>query len=524
MTTNSTMKQFFAIVLFTLISLGARAQDIITAYAVQLGTFSSANPADFVKVRDIGYLYMQDLNNGLSRVLMGPYISDVEAKDKLQKVKAQGFKDAFIQKIATTKDDAVFVVQMASYTKQKEVPWADWLRYTDKIAVQSHEGRVRICTGPFNTSAEAEAAAARLIKVGLKDPHVKRASFLLLHQATPFEMNLYETQSSLVARPDQASVTALQQVLTDEGYYKGKVDGNWGSTTKTALLQYKENDRLYMMAFHFADKVMQQTSPEVANPSNLQRGLNLIEVDAPSAIAVLVKEHHPMSYATQALMYASGVLESADKLKKTTDLMQQAIALARKTYKGPTHYDYAQPVDYSDENVLLGHYREVLMMSGNTVSVPCWVFNTFPVPAGTAFKPYWKSSKDAYTISGTCQSFAEVSEVKVIAVLSEVLLAKRGGKPGISSNELLTLYLAPHKPSLEESKEIRDGFNAYLEQLKLFKSTSATQQHVLNSLYVAIYDAVVKFDFHFMEQGFSAVEAHDLSLKVINKSLEPYFK
>ncbi len=67
-------------------------------YKIQLGVFGKYIESKFNHVKPYGKLSVEELNNGLKKVLLGSFKTSADASVALQKVKPKGFKDAFLVK------------------------------------------------------------------------------------------------------------------------------------------------------------------------------------------------------------------------------------------------------------------------------------------------------------------------------------------------------------------------------------------------------------------------------------------
>ncbi|MGB0931500.1 MAG: redoxin domain-containing protein, partial [Chitinophagales bacterium] len=67
-------------------------------YKIQLGVFGRYAESKFSHLKTHGNIAVENLNNGLKKVLLGSFKTTAEANTELSKVKPKGFKDAFLVK------------------------------------------------------------------------------------------------------------------------------------------------------------------------------------------------------------------------------------------------------------------------------------------------------------------------------------------------------------------------------------------------------------------------------------------
>lgn len=518
----------FSLFLFALLTLNVlSAQNIV--YDIQLAAYTTPNAADFKALKSIGYLYEQPLPTGLSKVFMGTFASEAIAKTKLEAAKKKGYKDAFLVKRDNSDKNQVYVVQMASYAQDAEVDWSVWRDLTKDLCAQVTESKLRICSGPYRSKAEADEAFEALGKKGSKDISVRKVNPEVLHEVTTFEMGPIAPVKAPLEVLDKRSVSDLQKVLKAEGYYTGAVDGSLGNGTKAALDKFKAESRRYQNAVKLtlADMQPEQNLAAAAAPGTLQASVDLIGEKPFTAEEELSRRSEPMAKVYLAYIYLADLVPTPDKTNTVNNLMYDAISKIFKSYKGQTRYDYSQKYSYDNVQQLLNHLRDMQMATYDEVAVPCWLFSKHPAEMQSAFAPYWNNSKDDYRLSPGCENQGpRFEEIIILTQLAEELNpsddhdgGSHAAERSASATELAVLFASPLALPSTEATELTEWNRRLMTGLENFAAGGKLQRKMVNTFEVAYYEALIKVEYFFLQKGLGATDAHAAALKVINRSV-----
>lgn len=489
-----------------------KAQDKV-AYEIQLATYAAPSYKDFHKLYNIGYAYSVLQDNGLSKIYMGTYANKSTALSKLKAVKKKGFSDAFLVKRVLEEEDAVYVLQLATYDQQADIYWADWQRLTPNLAVQLSESKVRICAGPYYTLGEAQTAQKRILERGPQDIFLKKVSTEVLHKIGQFDLERspsYGKQTGMVRN----SVKALQRLLSKEDLYDAKENGVWTKSTQSAVIKFKKMNSHYVRHQAAMDGLDFEEEPAVYT---LQYYINLLPEDPEKAVKGLLKFKHPMSKLFVAYAYLNGDVLVADKMQKVNQLTNDAMQLVFKGYRGKTRYDFSLRYSYEDLEQLLSHMKAMHEVVKARPDMPCWLFERHPVITERVFAPYWNSSRDAYTVSSDCGSFMDSEEMRMLYLISEDFAEE---EEPIQNYALLNRYYIVPTPLTHQEMEENEKWNGMLWQnLKTWSAASPLQKNMYTLLRFSYYDALQKLERHFMQKGFAGIEARSLGLKLIRETV-----
>ncbi len=166
-----------------------------TLYAIQLGASNQPDMKRYNKVKNYGYIYTVDAQNGMLRVMLGSYTSKSKANVALKKVKSRGFKDAFISGGYVT-ENKVYTVQFASYLYADKVDW-DKLQQVGMVQVDASEGRIKLVSGNFSEKSTADDYKNSLRSMGYKDAFVRQVNEArLLNIGTNYSTTTISSSSS----------------------------------------------------------------------------------------------------------------------------------------------------------------------------------------------------------------------------------------------------------------------------------------------------------------------------------------
>ncbi len=514
------MKKYTFLAIFSLFLAFATAQNEENAFIIQIASFGNPEYADFKKIHNLGYLYEQPAPNGLSRIMLGTFATSSTANQRLAQVKTQGYKDAFIQKIAIEDQDAVYIVQLATVDLDDEINWSDWKSLAgNNLVAQISEQKVRLALGTFKTEEEAEIAYKKIQPRAPKDIFIKRVSAKVVHKVTPFEMSRsrnYQPNSQV----SRSSVLNMQNFLAKENFYKQKSDGLWGKTTESSFLQYQQNNQSYQNYQLLSEKMR---FGQIIEDYSLQYYINLIGTKPFTADEGLKQFKHPLAKVYRAYMYMNGDVKIADFQQVSDKLMREAAQQIMGNYKQKTRSDFSFAYSYREPEQLIQHLREMHEASKDEPAFPCWLFQRHPDICAKVFAPYWNNERDNYQISSDCGSFFSMPSMRILLAvgrdMEENLLDK------CKWSELNNCYAQPQPPTSEQIQQLNawDG-KIWSNLSKWADSGSNIQQRLYKSLYISYFDALRNLEDYFIKQGFSPTEARALGLNVVKTALEPALK
>lgn len=479
-------------------------------YLIQIASVPDPDPADFKNVRSLGYVYSAYSGKNLYKIMMGTFSSKSHADQKLSQVRAKGYKDAFVQKVELKEEDAVYIVQLSTLDQDDDIAWNDWLRISPDLVAQLSEAKIRIATGPYKTKTQAEEEMAKLKGKAPKDMFVKKVSSKTLHIVTDFETKgVKPTPPKPVSR---TSVKMLQQFLQSGSFYKGAIDGFWGSETGVSAEAYRGSNETYLKYKSQSEKA---TYDKPIEEGTLQYYINLIGTKPYTADEGLKGFKHPLAKAYRAYMYLNGDMPNLKS--QVNDLMNEAIQMVFGNYKGETRYDFSMKYAYDDLEQLVKHLRALHEAVKDEPDFPCWLFQRHPKIIKVAFEPHWNNERDAYTISSDCGSYFSLPEMKVLMAIAQDFAATPN-EYHQNSSKLQEIYLNPTPLADDKSKELEAWNDKLWKGLETWSAGSPLQAKLYSTLRFAYYDAQRVLEDNFTAKGISNSDSRALALQVLRLS------
>jgi hypothetical protein len=198
--------------LMTTCTLQAVAQ-ISNYHVIQVGTFIDADYNDFSALRSLGLVHANSLGGNLMEVFLGGFKDRNTAEATLKEVQREGYPNAFIQNRPVIDGQYSTVIQLATRNISKPVNWEEFNKLGDLLAILDNK-TIKIVTGPFASSREAQAALASIRRQGFSDAFVKSVNVTYLHPLTPFEtgtkQELIPMEFDYTGSKGQATTTSSQ--------------------------------------------------------------------------------------------------------------------------------------------------------------------------------------------------------------------------------------------------------------------------------------------------------------------------
>lgn len=482
-------------------------------YDIQLATYAAPSYQSFHKLYQDGYVFSVLQDNGLSKIYMGTFANKNMANQELNIIRKKGFKDAFLVKHEILEEDAVYVLQLATYDQQADIYWADWQRLTPNLSVQLSDSKVRICAGPYYTMDEASEAKERLLASGPKDIFLKKVSSKVLHKIGQFDLERSPSYGQQVGNT-RNSVKALQQLLHAEGLYEAKDNGAWTSSTQSAVIKFKKTNNHYIRHQAASGSLDFEEQPAIYT---LQYYINLLPEDPKTAVKALKEFKHPIAKVFAAYAYLNGDVLIDNKITTVNQLTNTAMQQVFRNYKGKTRYDFSLKYSYEEVEQLLEHLKAMHEVVKSRPDLPCWLFERHPNIMKKIVAPYWNNSRDNYTVSTDCGNFMESEEMRMLYLISADFAAKE--QPIDNFAALNRYYVAPTPLNFQEMEENEKWNGTLWKNLKSWSTESPLQTNMYTLLRFSYYDALQKLENHFMQKGFAGIEARALGLKLIRETV-----
>ena len=180
------MTRYLLLFLFLTAATLSQSQHSDYTYTIHIGAFVKTQASDFNSIQPLGFLYAEQFDNSLLRVYMGNYPSESSANSVLERIKANGYPDAYVTRKALQNDSESYVIQLGTEPAGSNINWEKYLQ-TGQLNVQIDQQNAKILTAPFSSKDAAIKKLGVIRQGGFSDAFVKTVNTSLLHNITSFE-------------------------------------------------------------------------------------------------------------------------------------------------------------------------------------------------------------------------------------------------------------------------------------------------------------------------------------------------
>ena len=478
---------------------------------VQLATKTVGDKIDWEKYLRTGKVYVL-LNDRQIKILLGGFADIEEAKAILPKVRALGFKDAYVKKVNNALLHEAGEFETGGAAKRPLIP----LDFSDKENVLAKENakkenvpgtyeEVPVIV-PKKEQPKKAAYQPELTAKGGPPATTKKA--LVKEPAFDFRAKLPEIR----AKVKRTSALELQKVLKSEGYYKSSLDGYYGRGTRKAYNLALKNE-WQLKKYSILARYLDIPSAE-APTSTLQSSINNLWQDPQAALNALEKSKSPIAKAYRAYFL---FVTNGPGFEVNT-LMNEAIHAAFQTDKRASlpSFDPSATYDYRDLHQLLRHIRYIHEASNEGIAAPCWLFRRHP---GTALKAFGQLNGVQSSMSmQPCGGFWEWQEVQLLhAIATDLCTSGHTSEGNIaqSQSELARLYLSPQPLGWKKRKTLLDWNNSVWKGMDAWATRDPLLGEIATAFKIAYYQTFVLLEDYYMDEGFDAKEAKGLALATL---------
>lgn len=539
-------------------------------YTIQLGTFLDAQREDFSAIQPLGFIHADKTGTNLYVIYAGGYASRANAEKAWQQIRNKGYVNAFIQERIPSQGQQVTMIQIATRNTSKPINWEEYANIGELYA-SIESTSIKILTGTYASVEAAKPALDVIKKAGFKDAFIKNMNTIYLHKLSEFETDLkkplipltlggnttQQTPPSYDTRPnnsniptiyDQGIFTAktpqstvaptaqkvaapvaprirsnvkrtsaldLQKILKAEGYYKGSLDGYYGTGTAAAYNTMLKNSRELQKYL-----VLANNTPKTGTVlSALQNALNDLPTDA-SAIATIRASKSPIAKAYQA--YYAFLLNGPSG--EVNNLMNTALkeGFGGKKLPTPVPFDFRATYAYTDLEQLLLHLHYLHSLPDNSLSAPCWLAQRHPKEMKAMFERYVTTASMEYPLKA-CDPFLNWEEVNLLNTIAMDLNPSKK----ISTQELTEasalrtmLYFAPKAISAADVKDTETWKTKLLAGLDQWGATDPVNKQAITAFKTVFYQSQVRIEDFYQDKGFKPDAAENLALVTLRTLVE----
>lgn len=547
------MRLIAPLLLLLSLTLHAQLPPKADFYTVQVGTFANVTSADFDDLAKESFVYAEAAPDDFKRVFIGRYETETEAEQLLEKVRKQGFKDAFVSSRYLSRGEPQTYIQIASIDFRKPVNWSRH-RKAGKLHALPDDKYVRLLVGPYSEKKFALAALPSIRSMGYKDAFVKESNSVAAHRLTDFNTGIKEVESTseapevltdkgknstqpvvtipkingnisqpttLVAMQPTAaskkrrtSVYQLQKMLKSLKAYDGKLDGIYGSGTSNGIATFETNSSMYNQYRILADNL--EALAPVPNAA-LQKPINTVADDPIGARVALEKNGSPIAkaYLAYALHTAS---TDPTRLIQVNRLMNDAVT---RTFEGveDAPFDYTATYSYDKIDQLILHLGYLHRFTEEQVSAPCWLFVRHPEATIAAFETESTFSGNAYAVQD-CGAFSNWDNVQLLRAAALTLDPKSAGmktkddreKARILANRRTRLFLVPRKLSDKEQQQSNDWYTMLFTNLDERAGRDQLFKKLYQPLKFSFHTVWIDLEDYYLNRGFEQQDANALAL------------
>ena len=458
---------------------------------IQLAVKTIDEPIEWKRFAAAGKLYTIVYGNKI-KIVTGLYADNTIAQSNIGRIKALGFKDAFIKKVNSVE------VHKVSTFEAENLP-----DYKEKVIAIKEEVR------PEELPEEFETRGA----VPIPDDYN-----IIRFNSKGVPATEVPTIRSKVKR---RSVMALQRNLKSEKAYKGSIDGLYGNGTKGAfdqvMIEHKQLQKYqFLTSYYHAEK----TAPEAGS---LQFYIDELGNRSSLALEGLAQSSHPLAKAYQA--YA--LFLEGGKETRVNELMNTAIkeTFQGKQLKNQPPFDYRATYAYDDLEQLILHLSYIQTASDKELAAPCWLFSKHPNETLKAFEPFDNFSADNYKVE-TCKHFIDWAEIELLYTIAIDLNAKTTSKERLNKHEnvLARLYHLAKPLSDEDSKRVNAWSDDLLQGMQSWATQSVLNERVFSAFKITYYQSQIRLEDFYMDKGFNKTQAEMLAIYALQQLLEPYLE
>ena len=543
-------------------------------YTIQVGTFHQPKLADFGALQQVGQVYATDKEADFHTIFMGLFKEPTAAHQALVAVKKSGY-DAFITE-KTKGNKETIIIQLSSTKNGPALNWAALERAGNLSALLENPSLLKVVVGPFANRTAAQNRLGQLQSLGYEDAFIKTVDAQLLSpinhfekgvvapsstelladeidriaQAVPTELSTTHSKPKVVLMEhDNANLPAelptpviakniesamppieeininprvkrtaaldLQKVLKMEGYYRGSLDGYYGTGTSTAYALFKKEDAPYQRYLVLANHLEQSPISE----KGLQALIHNLTSNKASLIAELEQQQAPIAKAYLAYW----LLVNQGPSREVNQLMNTAIqqTFVHQPLKEVPAFDPMATYDYSDLRQLLLHLSYLHATAENTeYTLPCWLFEQHPKEAKAVFLQA-KAANLANLKIGACSKFNDWETIAALQYFVMELQPRQYAQQEVALElDRSLFYLFPKRLTPVQKAAIDKWKIVFWDDLRSAATTYPVLEKNLFSLQVLFFQAQLLLEEYYMQEGFTANEAEGLALSVLRTYVE----
>ncbi|WP_020537324.1 peptidoglycan-binding domain-containing protein [Lewinella cohaerens] len=479
---------------------------------IQIATRYSSKVINWQDLSKAGPLNVL-LADGAVKVLTGTFPDVETAKAQLPRIRSLGFEDAFVKMVNSGR--LLPVTNLATGIKEDLIP----LNLSDQNTVPPTEAR-----GPGTPVRPEEMEVSESGIITKNPPTVPRPSTPTIptppannSTTSPIEQPV-SVVSSAEEKPvsrlpeirgnvKRNSVIALQRVLKNSGFYQSSLDGYYGTGTTQAYEQMRTQD--------FTVRKYQQLIPfyQNVNATKKQNALQLAIRELPydpNAPLVIEGDQTAIGLAYQAYLSFTSLGASAG----VNQLMNDAIKAAYLNSGVSTSvFNYRATYAYQGLDQLLLHLFYVHAAPAVSYLLPCWVNDRHPAATQSALEQMGDYRRLLQQENcGTFTAWPEVQLLQTIAMdLNPAAITQTEALQEAAGRQNILYYQTQGLPATEAT--ILETWQQNLfRNVDRWSGADPLLAPTAQALKMAYFQAQVRIEDHFLDQGVTEAIARQLSI------------
>ncbi|MBK7408603.1 MAG: SPOR domain-containing protein [Saprospirales bacterium] len=332
--------------------------------------------------------------------------------------------------------------------------------------------------------------------------------------------------ASLVPKPSirsnikRSSVTELQKILKDGGFYSSSLDGLYGKGTSGAYDKaVQANPQVEKYAF-LAEQLPIKAS--TAQPGTLQYAIDNLADNPGVALPILQGSSLPVAkvYLAYYNLATGGPSQDVNNLMNSATLE----AYAKAVRPPRTRFDYTSTYVFNDLSQILTPLAYVQVIANPEINTPCWLVQRHPKEAAYAFTPDAALPNANYKMPD-CGGFTEWPEIRTLVRIAQDL---NGGQlpdqKSVSAGQAQAMNYLAHPAALSdvEQKSADAWHSKMINGITGWASRDAMLVDMAGAFKLQYYQSYILLEDFYMNKGLKAAAAKGLAQSTLKALVGPY--
>ena len=336
----------------------------------------------------------------------------------------------------------------------------------------------------------------------------------------PVNKGYLAPQPSIRSNVKRSSVTELQKILKEGGFYTSSLDGLYGKGTSGAYDKaVQANPQVEKYTF-LAEQFPVRTSK--AQPGTLQFAIDNLADDPGIALPILKSSALPVARAYLAYY----TLATSGPSQEVNNLMNSATfeAYAKAVRPPKTRFDYTSTYVFNDLSQILTPLAYVQVIANPEINTPCWLMQRHPKEAVYAFTPDAALPSANYNMPD-CGGFMEWPEIRTLARMAQDL---NGGQlpdqKSVSAGQAQAMNYLIHPAALSdfEQKSADTWHTKMIAGVSGWAGRDPMLGDMITAFKLQYYQSYVLLEDFYMNKGLKAAAAKGLAQSTLQALVGPY--